>query len=129
MISFLCIIAISFFSCENSVNTSGEQKEMDDSIKQFVSEKSVWIVGAEIRNCRTWYDGNDQILHLDPDNVSQPLDERVHVGAKVILIDITGVIFYEGTIADVMDEYTAELNMDAPNLSDGEIDGYILVYE
>lgn len=135
LVLFTMLIATMFifYQCTEKVDeTSNDGKDIvkvQEETPQLVSENCIWIVGPEIRYNRTWYDGNDQILHLDSNNVSQPLNERVHVGAKVILIDITGPTFYEGTIADVMDGYTAEMNIDAPNISDGEMDGCILVYQ
>ena len=131
--SLILLFVLSFMRCSDNNNNMPTDSTINDVAnietgKLLLSESCIWIIGANIQFNRTWYDGQEHILYLDSNNVSQPLNDRIHDGAYVMLIDITGPEFYEGTITEVFDGYTAELDSDAPTISDGEIDGCILVY-
>ena len=121
---FLFLLVV-LFSCSKNEYTVEDVKTDAVVVEEGLSsDDCIWID----YNSRSYFDGVDNVLYLD-ENIYKTMDERVHNGAKIILIDITGVIFYEGTIADVLNGYTAELNIDAPTMSDGEMSGCILVYQ
>lgn len=121
---FLFLLVV-LFSCSKNEYTVEDVKTDAVVVEEGLSsDDCIWID----YNSRSYFDGVDNVLYLD-ENIYKTMDERVHNGAKIILIDITGVIFYEGTVADVLNGYTAELNIDAPTMSDGEMSGCILVYQ
>ena len=128
MKKLILVLAILIIGCESNVIDNNTMTENSDIVKgNLIQDQCVWIVGVPLQFSKTWYDANEHTLHLDSN--CKPLNHEIHDGAKIILIETTVSEFYEGTISEVFNEYTAELNINAPSISNGEIDGCILVYE